>query len=84
MKHVPVATFKDRVSEFVSEAERGEEVVITRHGKEAARLIPPAIDKDVLRREAVEKMQQFGEKYLAKYGPTSPEQISQWIDEDRK
>lgn len=84
MKTVPVAAFKDRVSEYIAEAQAGEEIVITRHGKEAARLMPPSIDKAAARREAIEKMRAFGAKYRAKYGSTSPAQIRQWIEEDRK
>ena len=38
MRHVPISEFKDHASEWVAAAERGEDVVITRHGKPAARL----------------------------------------------
>ena len=34
-RHVPISEFKDHASELVSAAERGEEIVITRHGKPA-------------------------------------------------
>jgi prevent-host-death family protein len=83
MKHVPIAKFKDRVSEYIAEAEAGDEIIVTRHGKIAARVLPPEVDKDALRREAVEKIRAFGQKYLAKYGPTSSAQIRQWIEEGR-
>lgn len=83
MKHVPIAAFKDRVSQYVAEAEAGDEILITRHGKVAARILPPEVDKAALRRETVEKMRAFGKEYLAKYGPTTVEQIREWIEEDR-
>ena len=35
-RHVPISEFKDHASELVAAAERGEEIVITRHGKAAA------------------------------------------------
>lgn len=33
---------KTKLSELLDRVERGEEIVITRHGKPAARLVPPA------------------------------------------
>jgi prevent-host-death family protein len=37
-RHVPISEFKDHASELVAAAERGEEIVITRHGKAVAAL----------------------------------------------
>ncbi len=84
MKHVPVAAFKDKVSHYIAEAEAGDEIVITKHGKEAARLVPPAKDKRALRLEAVERLRTLGQKVLAEHGPTTSAEIRQWIEEDRK
>ena len=52
-RHVPISEFKDHASELVAAAERGEEIVITRHGKPAARLVaaPP---EDLERRRRVD------------------------------
>ena len=83
MKHVPVAAFKDKVSEYVAAAEAGEEIAITRHGKVAARLSPPLIDKVALRRDAVARSRVLGKQILETYGPTSVEEIQAWIEEDR-
>jgi prevent-host-death family protein len=41
MKEVGAFEAKNKLSELLDLAERGEEVVITRHGKEVARLVPP-------------------------------------------
>jgi prevent-host-death family protein len=38
--HVGIAEAKAKLSELVAKAERGEEVVIERHGKPVARLVP--------------------------------------------
>jgi len=51
-RHVPISAFKDHASELVAAAERGEEIVITRHGKAAARLLA-ADESDAARRERV-------------------------------
>ncbi len=39
-RHVPISEFKDHASELLAAAERGEEIVITRHGKPAGLLGP--------------------------------------------
>ena len=44
MRHIPIAEFKDKVSEIVSAAEAGEEIVITQRGKAIARLVPEHAD----------------------------------------
>ncbi|HEX7711898.1 MAG TPA: type II toxin-antitoxin system prevent-host-death family antitoxin [Sphingomonadaceae bacterium] len=46
---MPISEFKDHASELVSAAERGEEIVITRHGKPAVvlkALRTPAFDRE--------------------------------------
>ncbi|HMT44182.1 MAG TPA: type II toxin-antitoxin system Phd/YefM family antitoxin [Chakrabartia sp.] len=83
MKLVPVATFKDRVSEFVSEAQAGEEIIITRHGKEAARLVPPRVDKAAARKEAMAKIRAFRESIKGKYDPVTTDDIHRWLEESR-
>lgn len=39
--NVPIAEAKEKFSELVRRAEAGEEVLVTRHGKVVARLLPP-------------------------------------------
>ena len=39
--NVPIAEAKAKFSELVKRAEAGEEVLVTRHGKVVARLMPP-------------------------------------------
>ena len=38
--HVPLSDAKARLTDLVRQAEAGEEVVLTRHGKPAARIVP--------------------------------------------
>lgn len=58
MRHVPLAAFKDKASEFITAAERGEEIVITKHGRPAARL-STAVDPTERRRRAEEAIAWF-------------------------
>lgn len=41
MKEVGAFEAKNTLSALLDQVERGEEIVITRHGKEVARLVPP-------------------------------------------
>lgn len=41
--NVSIAEAKAKLSELVSRAEAGEEITLTRHGKVAARIVPPAV-----------------------------------------
>lgn len=41
--NVSIAEAKAKLSELVSRAEAGEEIVLTRHGKVAGRIVAPAV-----------------------------------------
>jgi len=49
MREVGAFEAKNTLSALLDEVERGEEVTITRHGREVARLVPP---RGVVRRDA--------------------------------
>ncbi|MGH6785365.1 MAG: type II toxin-antitoxin system Phd/YefM family antitoxin [Novosphingobium sp.] len=60
-RHVPISEFKDHASEFVAAAEGGEEILITRHGRPAARLsriLPP---NDGPRKQALDALAALAE-----------------------
>lgn len=84
MRHVPVAEFKDKLSEVLAAAEAGEEIVVTRHGREIAKLVGIEEDRHARRRAAAEALFELGQEIRARYGPTSPEEIRAWIEEGRK
>lgn len=78
---------KTHLSELVARAEQGEEVVITRHNRPVAKLVPfaplPAID--VQRRlQAVKRMQALGAVVASRGGPLTREEIGEWIREGRR
>lgn len=83
MKHVPVAAFKDRVSEYIAEAQAGEEVVVTRHGKPTVKLIAVEEDRRAKHREAIRGLFALGREIYAQHGPTAPDEIRSWVEEDR-
>lgn len=77
---------KTHLSELVARAEQGEEVIITRHNKPVARIVPMA---DVLpfdreqRRAAVAGIHALREELRQRHGPISTEDIVGLIRESR-
>lgn len=87
MRHVAIAEFKDRLSELVAAAAAGEEIVITRHGKATARLVPTeeAVDQRRRRAEvALARMAESRERMLAAGYRASPEEWIEWKNEGRR
>ena len=86
MRHVPIAAFKDRVSEFIAAAEAGEEVIITRHGKVAARLLPPdnLVKRQAVARDAMAKLKIMRDRMRAEGRTATIEEMIEWKNEGRK
>lgn len=78
MKQIQAAAAKAHFSELLDQVERGETIIITRHGKPIARLAPSESDKDHLRAMAeIEEMRKHAPR-------VSTEEILAWRDEGRK
>ncbi len=87
MRHVAIAEFKDHVSEMVAAASRGEEIIITRHGKAAARLLPAEESLDERRRRsaaALEKMAIERERMRAAGMTATVDEMIAWKNEGRR
>jgi prevent-host-death family protein len=84
MRRVAVAEFKDRASEFIASAEAGEEIEITRHGRVAARLVPPAIDGRAELEQLLQDAAKLREEIATYSGPVSHAEVRAWLDEDRR
>jgi prevent-host-death family protein len=86
MRHVPVATFKDKVSEFIAAAELGDEIVITRHGKAAAKLVP-ITDQDVIEergRKAWDGLAALRDELRAQGNTVTTDEIIAWKNEGQR
>jgi len=80
MKEIQASAAKARFSELLDAVERGETVVITRHGRAVARLVP---DEDRRRQEIREAIE--GIRELRKQaGKATIEEILAWRDEGRR
>jgi prevent-host-death family protein len=80
MKQVQLSTAKAQLSELIDEVERGETVVITRHGKPVARLMR---EDDGRRADALRAMAEIKEMRKTA-GRATVEEILSWRDEGRK
>jgi prevent-host-death family protein len=86
-RHVPISEFKDHASELVAAAEQGEEIVITRHGRPAARLTAAAVSDDERRRraeEALESLARLRAQMRAEGRTVTMEEIIAWKNEGRR
>lgn len=84
MRYVPIAQFKDKMSEIMAAAEGGEDIIITRHGRDYMKLVPVAADRMARQRAAVDALYKLGQEIKARNGPTTAEEIREWINEGRR
>lgn len=68
---IPVTQAKARLSELMRRAQAGEEIVLTRHGKPAARIVPAAPPPDQRARRALIASVQAAARQRIKPGPTA-------------
>ncbi len=68
---IPVTAAKAQLTELVRRAEAGEEIVLTRHGRPAARLVPAALPPDERARRALIDSVRTAAKGRIKPGPTA-------------
>lgn len=78
---------KTHLSELVARAEQGGEVIITRHNKPVAKLVPiagaPSFDK-AKRHAAIAAMVALRKEMRSKHGTISTEEIVSWVREGRE
>lgn len=80
MKQIQASDAKARLAELLDEVERGETIVITRHNKPIARLVP---DSEQRQRELAEARATI-EAIRARNKPVTREEILAWRNEGRK
>lgn len=78
---------KTHLSELVARAERGEEVIITRHNKPVAKIVPIGeVSPELIARrmQILGELQEIGRGIAARGGPLTVDEILQWRDEGRR
>jgi prevent-host-death family protein len=83
MREVGAFEAKNKLSELLDLAEQGEEIIITRHGKEAARLVPPkgTVNRDEAR-EALKRLRELAKQ--ERHGAFDWEEWKAYRDEGRR
>jgi prevent-host-death family protein len=88
METVGLFDAKTHLSELIARAERGEEVIITRHNKPVAKLVPitTEISPELYRKrlEILAELQAVGREIAKRGGPITVEEILSWRDEGRR
>lgn len=80
MKQIQASEAKAKLAELLDEVEKGESIVITRHGKTVARLVPEQDARQQESRRAVAEIRE-----ARKHAPRATiEEILAWRDEGRK
>lgn len=85
MRTIALAEAKDHFSEIVAAAEAGEEILVTRHGKPAVRIV--AATNEIIGRRNREGIRMLAEhrERLAKRGATATtEEMIAWKNEGRR
>lgn len=84
MKYVGIFEAKTNLSRLIEQVEKGQEVVITRHGKPVVKLVRARAEltpqQIAERKDAIEKLQQIASEL--KINATQQE-IKSWINEGR-
>jgi prevent-host-death family protein len=88
METVGLFEAKTHLSELIARAERGEEVIITRHNKPVAKLVPitTEISPELYRKrlEILAELQAVGREIAKRGGPLTGAEILSWRDEGRR
>ena len=80
MKQIQASTAKAQLAELLDDVERGETIVITRHGKPIARLVPNEDRKRHDVRRAIAEIKSLRQRVK----PVTVQEILEWRDEGRK
>jgi prevent-host-death family protein len=87
MESVGLFEAKTHFSELVARAEQGEEVIITRHNKPVAKIVPiTEVSPELFRQRmaAVAELQAVGREMQRRGGPITNEEILEWVREGRR
>lgn len=87
MHSVGLFEAKTHLSELVGRAEQGEEVIITRHNKPVAKLVPISeVSPELYRQrlQALAELQAIGREMERRGGPITREEILDWVREGRR
>jgi prevent-host-death family protein len=74
-REVQASLAKTHFSQLLDEVERGATIVILRHGRPVARIIPDEDNRRSKVREAIENIKKLGREIREKHGPMTLEEL---------
>src|SRR5579862_4311034 len=83
-RRLQASVAKTHFSQLLDEVERGTTIVILRHGKPVARIVPDEEQRRQRRVQALENMRRMGEEIRKKHGPITVAEIISSIHEGHK
>lgn len=83
-RRVQASDAKAHFSQLLDEVERGQTIVILRHGKPIARMVPDADERMRRHREAWDRLGQLGDEIRARNGGLTVDEIISSIHEGHK
>ncbi len=84
MREIQASEAKARLSQLLDEVERGETIVITRHGRAIARITPEADRRQHEIDEALADITALGRELRRQHGPLDIEEIVSSIHQGHK
>ena len=84
LRAVQASVAKTHFAQLLDDVERGETIVILRHGKAVARIVPDPEESWRRQREAVDNLKRLGEEIRARHGGLTVEEIISSIHEGHK
>jgi prevent-host-death family protein len=84
MREIQASDAKAHLSRLLDDIERGETIIITRHGRAIARIIPETHRRQREIGEALADIKELGKEIARNLGPVSVEEIISSIHEGHK
>jgi prevent-host-death family protein len=84
MREIQASDAKAHLSRLLDDVERGETIIITRHGRAIARIVPEAHRRQREICEALGDIKELGKEIGRNHGPVSVEEIISSIHEGHK
>jgi prevent-host-death family protein len=84
LPEVQSSAAKTHLPQLLDEVERCAMIVITRHGRPIARLVPDPEGRQARVAEAIENMKRLAQERAERFGPVSLEEIRAWRHEGHK
>src|SRR6266480_4826889 len=84
LREVQALEAKTHLPQLLDEVERGATIVITRHGRRIARLVPEAARRQQEIDEAVDNIKKLGKQIREETGGATVEEILAWRHEGHK